>query len=38
MNDTPCKTALLLIDVQAGFLSEYTKKALPKIYELLDSD
>lgn len=30
--------ALLVIDVQAGFISDYTKKALPRIHQLLVSD
>lgn len=30
--------ALVVVDVQAGFLTEYTSRCLPRIYELLDSD
>ncbi len=28
--------ALLVVDVQAGFISDYTQKALPRIHELLE--
>lgn len=35
---TPEKTALLCVDVQSGFLSAYTSKALPRIHELVTSD
>ncbi|AZA11657.1 isochorismatase family cysteine hydrolase [Corynebacterium gerontici] len=31
-------TALLVVDVQAGFISPYTQRALPRIHELIESD
>lgn len=35
MSENSDKQALLVIDVQAGFISDYTKRALPGIYELV---
>lgn len=35
---TDMKKALIVVDVQAGFLSDYTSRCLPRVYELLESD
>lgn len=32
------KRALIVVDVQAGFLSDYTSRCLPRVHELLASD
>lgn len=35
---TNMQQALIVVDVQAGFLSSYTSRCLPRVYELLASD
>lgn len=38
MGSTDSGEALVVIDVQDGFISDYTKRALPRVYELLEDE